>query len=336
MADTASEKSVIAALVVNSILTVVKFIAFNITGSGAMLSETIHSFADVMNQALLFVGIKRSKKTPDKKFHYGYGREKFVWALMSAVGIFFLGCGFTVMHGIEALQHPEELKSVGWALGVLSLSLVLDLSIFIYAFRSLWKQKGELDFLTFLKTEADPPEVAVLLEDGAATLGVLIAMSAIGATILFPEQPYWDAIGSILIGILLGVVAVWLIERNLKLLVGPSIPATDQKKVLNILKSSPLISSVQTIRTQALDTQTFDVEVDITMSAQAIADELTPTCQAQYPELTALPSFPRFKVDYTHRVIELIGTEVDRIESELTKADPAFQFVDIEVQTEET
>ena len=161
-------------------------------------------------------------------------------------------------------------------------------------------------------------------------------MSAIGATILFPEQPYWDAIGSILIGILLGVVAVWLIERNLKLLVGPSIPATDQNKVLNILKSSPLISSVQTIRTQALDTETFDVEVDITMSAQAIADELKPTCQAQYPELTALDSFPRFQVDYTHRVIELIGTEVDRIESELTKADPAFQFVDIEVQTEET
>ena len=98
MAGSSAETSVIAALVVNTVLTIVKFVAFSVTGSGAMLSETIHSFADVMNQALLLIGIKRASKDADGRFQYGYGRERFVWALMSAVGIFFLGCGFTVMH----------------------------------------------------------------------------------------------------------------------------------------------------------------------------------------------------------------------------------------------
>ena len=155
MAGSSSEKSVMAALAVNSVLTVVKFVAFNITGSGAMMSETIHSFADVMNQALLLIGIKRGSKKADGVYQFGYGRERFVWALMSAVGIFFLGCGFTVMHGIEALQHPEELSSIGWAMGVLSISLLLDLGVFIYAFRALWKQKGNKPFINFLLTDKD-------------------------------------------------------------------------------------------------------------------------------------------------------------------------------------
>lgn len=331
MAATSSEKSVLAALAVNTVLTAVKGIAFMMTGSGAMLSEAIHSFADFMNQGLLYIGIKRADRAADKEFQYGYGRERFVWALMSAVGIFFMGCGFTVLHGIHALQHPEAMNGHSIALGVLGLSLLLDLGVFIFAFRSLWRQKGTTPFLTFLKTEADPPEVAVLLEDGAACVGVLIAMAAIGLSVVTGD-PSWDAIGSILIGILLGVVALWLIERNLKLLTGPRIPANDEARVRAVLKASPLIENVQRMRTQAIDTQTFDVELDVRFSSQAICDALSEPVRADFPQVAAVDSFERFQLDYTNRVLETVGQEIDRIECELAEEDEAFRFVDIEIQ----
>ena len=334
MALESSEKSVLAALSVNAILTVVKSIAFFLTGSGAMLSEAIHSLADLMNQGLLYVGIKRGNRAADSDFQYGYGRERFVWALMSAVGIFFMGCAFTILHGIQALRDPEPVSSYGIALGVLGLSLLLDLSVFIFAFRSLWSQKGTTPFLKFLKTEADPPEVAVLLEDGAACLGVLIAMSAIALSAL-TGYAAWDAIGSILIGILLGVVAIWLIERNLKLITGPRIPTHDETRVRNILRSSPLIESLQRMRTQAIDADTYDVELDVKFSSPAICKALLTNAQRKYPSITSQDGFERFQLEYTTQVLAVVGREIDDIEQSLAKEDNAFRFVDIEIQNRE-
>lgn len=331
MAATSSEKSVLVALAVNTVLTVVKTVAFVMTGSGAMLSEAIHSFADFMNQGLLYIGIKRGDRAADNEFQYGYGRERFIWALMSAVGIFFMGCGFTILHGIQALQHPEAMNGHTIALSVLALSLVLDLGVFVFAFRSLWGQKGNTPFVKFLKTQADPPEVAVLLEDGAACLGVLIAMAAIGLSVM-TGNPSWDAIGSILIGILLGVVAIWLIERNLKLLTGPRIPEHNEARVRSLLNASPLIENVQRMRTQAIDTRTFDVELDVRFSSEAICTALSESVRTQFPKISAAEGFETFQLKYTNEVLEVVGQEIDRIETQLASEDEAFRFVDIEIQ----
>ena len=104
-----SRGAVVAALVGNGFLTLIKFGAFALSGSGAMLSEAIHSFADTGNQGLLFLGIRRSQRGPDAMFHYGYGVERFLFCMLSAIGIFVLGCGVTVYHGISSLFHPPEL-----------------------------------------------------------------------------------------------------------------------------------------------------------------------------------------------------------------------------------
>ena len=333
MSQDSSEKSVIAALAVNTILTIVKGVAFQITGSGAMLSEAIHSFADVMNQTLLFVGIKRAKKTPDIDHPFGYLRERFAWALMSAVGIFFLGCGFTIMHGIEALEHPEPLKQVGWAVGVLSLSLVLDLVIFVYAFRNLWKQKGETPFVTFLKTEADPPEVAVLLEDGAACLGVLIALTAIGLSTLTGSY-IWDPVGSICIGTLLGVVALWLIKRNLELLAGPPIPENAQEKLNQVIEASPLIGHVKRLRTMAVDTNNYEVNLEISLRADRLSELAKRDVASTYPTLVQHEKFDPFAEAFTRATLAIAADEIDRIEQVLAEKDPAFNQVDIELDHE--
>ena len=121
-----SKGAVVAAIVGNFLVMIAKFVAYFATGSGAMLSEGIHTFADLLNQILLLVGIKRSVHDPNDKYAYGYGAERYVWALISAVGIFFLGCGVTVYHGISSLLHEHEpVRQYGWAIGVLIVSFVM-------------------------------------------------------------------------------------------------------------------------------------------------------------------------------------------------------------------
>ena len=121
-----SKTTVAAAIVGNGLVMVAKFVAFLFTGSGAMLSEAIHTLADLLNQILLMVGILRSDRLPTELYQYGFKSERYVWALISAVGIFFLGCGVTVYHGIRSLMHPHELEGLTWAIGVLIISLLID------------------------------------------------------------------------------------------------------------------------------------------------------------------------------------------------------------------
>jgi len=237
MASPSSKTAVAAAIGGNACVMVAKFVAFLFTGSGAMLSEAIHTLADLINQILLMVGIVRSTRDPDHIYEYGYQSERYVWALISAVGIFFLGCGVTVYHGIQSLLHPHELKDLGWALGVLTFSFVLEAIVLWIAVRAAKQQAEGKPLMHYLRHEADPAVVAVVLEDAAACLGVLVAFAAIVLSRVTGE-PYWDAIGSLIIGVLLGVIAIWLIARNTSLLVGASIPTSIRAQVKRSKKLS--------------------------------------------------------------------------------------------------
>lgn len=163
---------------------------------------------------LLLVGIQRSKNAADDKFDYGYGAERYVWALISAVGIFFLGCGVTVYHGIFGLlDFHEPMSDFGWPIAVLIVAFFVEFCVLTIAVKSVKKQANGAPLFKLMKTEADPAVVAVVLEDSAACLGVLIAVTATGLTKI-TGQHHWDAIGSNAIGILLGLIAFWLIHRN--------------------------------------------------------------------------------------------------------------------------
>ena len=114
MAGAAGGKAVALALLGNGLLTIIKFAAYLISGSGAMLAEAIHSAADLGNQALLWVGMRKAKKGPSEEHHYGYGKDRYLFALISAAGIFFVGCGVTVTHGVHSLLAPEERGPISW------------------------------------------------------------------------------------------------------------------------------------------------------------------------------------------------------------------------------
>ena len=284
MANPSSKTAVAAAIGGNACVMVAKFVAFLFTGSGAMLSEAIHTLADLLNQILLMIGIVRSGRDADDTFAYGYQSERYVWALISAVGIFFLGCGVTLYHGIETLLHPGELKDLGWAIGVLIFSFVLEGVVFYVALRAAKQQAEGRPLLHFLRYEADPAVVAVVLEDFVACVGVLIAMGAIALSKLTGE-PYWDAIGSLVIGGLLGAIAIWLIARNSQLLVGASIPKPIRRQIRNIIETNPAVEEIVDLKTRILDTDTYRIKADIHFDGGALADKLRPQLRDAYAQI---------------------------------------------------
>src|SRR3989344_4076969 len=171
---------VIAALIGNAVVATIKCVVALISGSSAMFSEAIHSFADTANQALLLIGLKRSRKKPDKGYGYGYGRERFFWALISACGIFFVGAGVTVYHGITVLLHPVPLHIDATLFLVLLASFFIELWTLFIALRSLQRAFPDAPWRERF-AEADPTTLAVCLEDSVAVLGVIIAAVSIAA-----------------------------------------------------------------------------------------------------------------------------------------------------------
>tara|TARA_R110002095_G_scaffold34_9_gene148 strand:+ start:1205 stop:2212 length:1008 start_codon:yes stop_codon:yes gene_type:complete len=333
MAQNNSRFAVVAALVGNGVITVAKGATFLITGSGAMLSETIHSIADFLNQLLLLIGLVRADQAPDQRFEYGYAGERYVWALISAVGIFFLGCGVTIYHGVQSLFHPPTLDmgEMKWAIVALLFALVIDGIVFVLALRGEWKNATGhgRPFHHYLRHEADPASVAVILEDGAACLGVLIALASILLT-QWTGHHYWDAIGSISIGILLGGIAVWLIIRNQELLVGPSIPPQTKQQVVAILKNNPLIEDIIDLRSRILSIDNYRIKVDLSFNSKELSKRLKKKALATYPEIKNEQDFEIFCQNYTKDLLDTLAEEIDKIEQEIQRQVPEAQHLDLE------
>ncbi len=324
-----SHRAVVAAIIGNSIVMIAKTGVFFITGSAAMMSEAMHSLADTLNQILLMVGIRRSSRVADSSFPFGYGGERAVWALMSAVGIFFLGCGVTVYHGIQSLRHPHQVEALGWAVGVLCLSFVLEFGVLVLAVKTVYKDAHGRPFFPYLRYEADSTAVAVVMEDSAACLGVLIALGGIFLT-HWTGDTVWDAVASILIGLLLGAIAVWLVARTSHLLVGPSIPSDARQQVREILSSNPVVEKIVALRTRMLDSETYRVSADIEFSGEILAAKVERRLLGQFPDIAAHPDYPEFSEKFADCVIEELGDQIDLIEEAIQRAIPEAHYLDIE------
>ena len=330
MAASESKFAVVAAIVGNSIVCVAKFGAFMASGSGVILAEAIHTLADVMNQTLLYLGIVRSSKEADVEFQYGYGRERFIWSLISAVGIFFLGCGVTIYHGIHRLMHPSPINAIEWAIGVLIFALIVEGIILYLAAKSLYGLKGEQPFMEYLRTNADPPAVAVLLVDAAACLGVIIAIASILLS-RYTGMLWWDGVGSLMVGGLLGAVAVWLIARNREVLIGQAMPSEARQTVRKILSDEAAVRELVELKSDMIDTETYDLLLGVQFNAEFLRNENESVLQdawekgfSEYADLRAMSTA------YTEGVLHTLGTEIDAIEAKLRAAVPQLKHIDIE------
>jgi zinc transporter 9 len=327
-----SKGAVFLALIGNAILTVIKFVAFLVSGSGALLSEAIHSFADSANQALLFVGVKRSQRPADDNYQYGYGGDRFFFALMSAVGIFVLGAGVTVYHGIEGLIHPPELELSPIAFIVLAIALVVDGGVLLAAVREVNRRRGDQSFIQFVRTSTDPTLLAVLFEDGIATVGVLVAAGGLGLA-YWTGNPIFDALSSIAIGCLLALMAIWLGWRNRVLLLGPSIPQDMQKKIVDFLEDQPSVDAIRLVRTRIVGAEKFRVAVELDYNGEYLGQKDFDWFEEQYQAGRLETREGRLEVvgEFGHRLSEALGDEVDRLEEVLSNRFPAIKHIDLEV-----
>jgi zinc transporter 9 len=334
-----SKAAVYSAIGANSFVMVAKFIGWAVSGSGTMLAEAIHSAADVGNQALLVVGMKRAATPPDAQHPYGYGRDAFVWSLMSAVGIFFVGCGVSVAHGVHTLLEGgnHEVGNPALNIGILALSMVAEGGSLYIAVRGLNKEAKArgIGFWQHVRTTDDPFGVAVLLEDSAACLGVLIAFCTIGLTAL-THQSIWDAVGSILIGVLLGGVALFLMQRNRALLIGQAIRQDDLDKVVETLQNDPVVDNIASTRAVVAGASSYRISAEIDFDGREVVRRLLAARdEAELAEeIRTAADDPQtlqtWLEEFGEDVLERMGDEVDRIEAKLREAVPRAKAVELE------
>jgi len=256
MAKQDSSKTVFLALSVNFFIGLIKsFVAF-ITNSSAMFSEAIHSFVDSFNQFLLWFGIKQSKKDNRKIYPLGRGKEEYFWTLVVAVLIFTVGGLVSLEHGIEALSHPKKLENLAISISILSISIILETYVLIKAVKKLRDGKKNKSIMKLLKKSNDGPLIAIVVEDFAATLGLIIAL--IGTLITyFTNNPIYDAISSILIGILLMVSGLFLGYEMKHLIIGEAISSDLYIELKSALQKNKEIISVMTIKTISIGSEKY-------------------------------------------------------------------------------
>lgn len=324
-----SKGAVLAAVVGNGGLTIVKFIAFAVSGSGAMFSEAIHSLADTSNQALIFIGIRRSERPADVQFHYGYGGERYLYSLLSAVGIFVLGCGVTVYHGVHDILDPPSIQ-ISWVpIAVLVLSFVVEMFVLLSAARVIWAKKGEQSIMAYLRDTTDPTAAAVLLEDFVACLGVLIALTGIGLA-HWTGNPIFDALGAISIGLLLGAVAVWLGIRNRTLLLGPAIDREEMTRIEAFLAEQPSVMRVRKARSRLVAADRFRFKAELDFDGRTLGRRLAKLVPEELEALRDPTQREAFAARFGEELLDELGREVDRIEAELVDRHPRLAYVDLE------
>ena len=328
-----STSSVIAGISANSLGTVAKFFGFSVSGSGAMLSEAIHSLADTTNQALLLLGLKRSERGPDETHPEGYGRDRFFWGLVSALGIFFLGAGVTIYHGIHALMHPEP-STHGWTTwAVLIFATVLEGGALAVACRGLFKdaKAAGVSATRYFKEGRDPTLIAILAEDAAAVFGLLIAIAGISLEASTGE-PIWDAVATLSIGVLLAVVAIFLIRVNRVFLLSRTIDVEVADKIREVFEKHPSVSNVASMTGVVLTMGQYRVAADLDFDGAALArhvlsDKDLTALRETFDTDEALSAWlERFAED----LLQALGAEVDQIEREVREAVPGVTQLDLE------
>ena len=214
-----SNRTLWIAFAANLGIAVSKFVAAGITGSSAMLTEGVHSIVDSSNQLLLIWGRKASRRPPDQYHPFGYGREIYFWSFVVAVLVFALGAGVSVYEGIIHIANPEPAVSPIIAYGVLLVAFLLEGASTLEAFREFKESKGKLGWMEAVQQSKDPPGFIVLLENGAAMVGIIAAAVGLGISQLTGD-PRYDGMASIVIGGILGLTAGLLAYESKALLIG--------------------------------------------------------------------------------------------------------------------
>lgn len=238
-----STSHIIQSLVANLAIAAGKGVVAFITGSGALLAETLHSTADCGNQLLLLLGVKRARKAPDASHPLGYGRDLYFWSFLVALLLFSGGGVFSIYEGIHKLGHPEPIEKVHLGLGILGFSLLLEGGATLSNVREMNRRRGTTPFFQYLRDSKDSDLIVIFGENAAASLGLVVAIVALTIAYITGD-PKWDAIGSIGIGLVLVAVAVFLAAEVQSLLIGEAADPIVEKAAREAVEAHPKVEKL--------------------------------------------------------------------------------------------
>ncbi|MGH3099131.1 MAG: cation diffusion facilitator family transporter [Streptosporangiales bacterium] len=279
MADQGGESTgtVLLALAMNALIAIVKGIGGFLTGSSALLSEAGHSVSDTMNQAFLFIALKRSSKPPDEQHPFGYGQERFFWALIAAVGIFAAGAMFSFLETYLALTESGSEEAFGFYVSyiVLGIALIAESASLAKAVRQTRKEASAAGrgLVEHIRKSDDPTVKTVASEDTAAVTGVVIAFIGIALHQLTGNGVF-EGIASFLIGVLLTYVAFALARDNKDLLIGEAADPRLRKQMTDHLASYAEIDAVAALYTMHLGTRRLLVAARLDLASTLSSDQV--------------------------------------------------------------
>jgi cation diffusion facilitator family transporter len=264
----------LAALAANLGIAVTKFVAFALTGSSSMLAEAIHSVADSGNQGLLLLGGKQAQKSATARHPFGYGRERYIYAFIVAVVLFFVGGVFAIYEAWHKIGHPEPIDSWQWVpVTVLVAAIVMESLSFRTAISETRKIKGKATWVQFIRRAKEPELPVILLEDLAALVGLVLALFGVGLT-LITGNGIWDGIGTAAIGVLLIAVAGVLAVEMKSLLVGESATPEQIDAIERAIIDGPEVERLIHMRTVHLGPDELLVAAKIAVRHNETADEI--------------------------------------------------------------
>ncbi len=227
-------RAILYAFLANFGIAIAKTWAAGVTGSGSMMAEAIHSYADTGNQVLLYLGLKQSQRPADDEHPLGYGKLSYFWSFIVAILLFSMGGVFSIYEGIHKLQHPEPLSQIWIAIVVLILAIILEGSSLFGALREIRNVRGARPFWEWLRHTRNSELVVVLGEDVGAQLGLILALGFLGLAAITGD-PVYDALGSICIGVILIIISAFIAWRIRSLLVGRSADPDIQEAIDQII-----------------------------------------------------------------------------------------------------
>ncbi|MEV8511319.1 cation diffusion facilitator family transporter [Dactylosporangium sp. NPDC051484] len=274
MSTEGGTKAILAALSANLGIAATKFVAFALTGSSSMLAEAIHSVADSGNQGLLLLGGKQAERRATARHPFGYGRERYIYAFIVAVVLFFVGGVFAIYEAWHKIAEPEPITSWQWVpVAVLVAAIVMEGLSFRTAIAETRKIKGKAGWVQFIRRAKQPELPVILLEDFAALIGLVLALFGVGLT-LITGNGIWDGIGTAAIGVLLIAVAIVLAVEMKSLLVGESATPEQVDAIEKAIVDGPEVERVIHMRTVHLGPEELLVAAKIAVRHNETADEI--------------------------------------------------------------
>jgi cation diffusion facilitator family transporter len=295
MSKSGSRRAVFAAMAANLGIALAKFVGFAFTRSSSMLAEGVHSVADTGNQVLLLLGHRRAQRSPNEEHPFGYGRERYFWGFVVSIVLFALGSMFAIFEGVEKILHPHKLESAGWAIAILLVAVVLEGSSFRTAVRESNPLRAGASWFGFIRESKAPELPVLLLEDSGALVGLLIALAALGLTVVTGSS-VWDGIGSVLIGLLLGAISALLATEMKSLLIGESATQADVRAIEDAIRGADRVRGLIHLRTEHLGPEELLVGAKIDFDPSLTFAELARTIDAVEVDIRA--AVPAARVIY--------------------------------------